>query len=236
MQALVVTPVKDAVEASLETIRAVKQSTGRFAYWVFNDFSSDDTKSALQAASQEMDFKLIHLEELTDHPSPNYDKVLWMSQKEALEAKVPLIIIESDVTVQPDTIERLLSFAHNTPNAGLVGAITHDEQGRVNFPYLKFKNEKRKGAIETNRSLSFCCTLLSIEFLKQYDFADLDLEKDWYDTHISHKALDVGFENYILMDLPVGHRPHGSRPWKHLKYSNPLYYYFKKWFSGKDKI
>lgn len=236
MQALVVTPVKDALEASLETIRAVKQSTGQFAYWVFDDFSSEETKSSLQAASHEMDFKLIHLEDLTDQPSPNYDKVLWMSQKQALEANVPLIIIESDVTVQPNTIERLLSFVQANPNTGLVGAITHDKQGKVNFPYLKFKNEKRKGAIKTNRSLSFCCSLLSIEFLKRYDFSNLDLEKDWYDTHISHKAQQIGFDNYILMDLPVWHKPHGSRPWKQLKYSNPLFYYFKKWFSGKDKI
>lgn len=236
MQALVVTPVKNAVEASLETIRAVKQSTGQFAYWVFDDFSSEETKLSLRAASQEMDFKLIHLEELTDHPSPNYDKVLRMAQEKALETNVPLIIIESDVTVQPDTIERLLSFTHANPNTGLVGAITHDDQGRVNFPYLKFKNEKRREATKTNRSLSFCCTLLSNEFLKRYDFSHLDLEKDWYDTHISHKAQELGFDNYILLDVPVWHKPHGSRPWKQLKYTNPVYYYFKKWFFGKDKI
>ncbi|EPR69845.1 hypothetical protein ADICYQ_1179 [Cyclobacterium qasimii M12-11B] len=46
----------------------------------------------------------------------------------------------------------------------------------------------------------------------------------------------MGFENYILPDLPVWHRPHASRPWKQLKYKNPVLYYFRKWFLGKDKI
>lgn len=236
MQAIVVTPVKDALEASLETIRAVKQAQGTFSYWVFDDFSTETTKAGLQAAQKDMDFELVHLEDLTADPSPNYDKVLVCAQKEALKTRLPLIIVESDVTVQSDTFARLVSFAAANPTTGLVGAITQDERGKVNFPYLKFKQEKRTGALQTQRSLSFCCTLLSNPFLSAYDFSNLDLDKDWYDTHISHKARELGFDNYILMDLPVLHRPHGSRPWKQLKYTNPLVYYFKKWFSGKDKI
>lgn len=236
MQAIVVTPVKDALEASLETIRAIKQSHGTFAYWVFDDFSTKTTKAALMAAQREMHFQLVHLDDLTTDPSPNYDKVLVRAQKEALKTGLPLIIVESDVTVQPGTLEQLVSFAAAHPNTGLVGAITQDEQANVNFPYLKFKQEKGKGAVQTDRSLSFCCTLLSNRFLARYDFSQLDLDKDWYDTHISHKARELGFDNYILMDLPVLHRPHGSRPWKQLKYSNPLIYYFKKWVLGKDKI
>ncbi|HAH37561.1 MAG TPA: family 2 glycosyl transferase, partial [Algoriphagus sp.] len=52
----------------------------------------------------------------------------------------------------------------------------------------------------------------------------------------STKALDCGFENFVLMDAPVWHRPHGSRPWKQLKYKNPLKYYFLKYWKGLDKI
>ena len=40
----------------------------------------------------------------------------------------------------------------------------------------------------------------------------------------------------VLMDAPVWHRPHGSRPWKQLKYKNPLKYYFLKYWKGLDKI
>jgi GT2 family glycosyltransferase len=117
----------------------------------------------------------------------------------------------------------------------LVGSVTVDEKGVVNFPYLKFKGVK-ESVIDTSRSLSFCCTLFSTDFLKAYDFIGLDEAKDWYDTFISKKSIELGFKNHVLMNAPVWHRPHASRPWKQLKYSNPLKYYFLKFWKGLDKI
>lgn len=236
MQAIVVTPVKDALSATLETIEAIQNAKGNFSYWVFNDYSTAETRMALEEAQKKMGFQLVHLEELTQNPSPNYKTVLQLSQKNALEAGLPLIIVESDVKVRKDTLDGLVTFAQSNHRTGLVGAITHDGEGKVNFPYLKFTKYKNQAAVKTDRSLSFCCTLISRPFLEKYDFSNLDKSKDWYDTHISHKSLEMGFENHVLMDLPVWHRPHGSRPWKQLKYKNPILYYFKKWFSGKDKI
>jgi GT2 family glycosyltransferase len=236
MQAIVITPVKDALEATLETIQAISAANGIYDYWVFNDYSSDRTKAALNKASKSGNFHLLHLEEVTTNPSPNYKTVLQLAQKKALTAGLPLIIVESDVKVRQDTLENLLRFVQKHPNTGLVGAITHDEAGNINFPYLKFKQLKTTEPVQTSRSLSFCCTLINTNFLENYDFTDLDNSKDWYDTHISQKAISLGFDNYILPDLPVWHRPHASRPWKQLKYKNPLLYYFRKWFSGKDKI
>lgn len=236
MQAIVITPVKDALQATLETIQAISEANGNYEYWVFNDYSTDKTKEALEKASSTKGFNLVNLEEVTSNPSPNYKTVLQIAQKKALKAGVPLIIVESDVKVNQDTLEKLLQFAQQNPKTGLVGAITHDEEGRVNFPYLKFKQLKSKEPTKTNRSLSFCCTLINNGFLEKYDFTDLDNSKDWYDTHISQKAVALGFENFILPALPVWHRPHASRPWKQLKYKNPILYYFRKWFLGKDKI
>ncbi|AEL25905.1 glycosyltransferase family A protein [Cyclobacterium marinum] len=236
MQAIVITPVKDALEATLETIQAISEANGNYEYWVFNDYSTDETKKALENASSSKGFNLVNLEEITSNPSPNYKTVLQVAQKKALNAGVPLIIVESDVKVNRDTLAQLLQFAQEYPNAGLVGAITHDAAGKVNFPYLKFKQLKSMEPTKTNRSLSFCCTLINNNFLEKYDFTDLDNSKDWYDTHISQKAVELGFENFILPYLPVWHRPHASRPWKQLKYKNPILYYFRKWFLGKDKI
>lgn len=235
MQALVVTPVKDALEATLQTIHAVYQSDIDFLYIVFNDYSTSETRIALDANSEALGYELIHLEDITDTPSPNYKTVLKMAQQRAVGLNLPLVIVESDVVVKPDTLKSLLEFSRAQPHCGLVGAVTTDDRDRINFPYLKFKNQKG-GVLKTNRSLSFCCTLLSVEFLKKYDFKGLDDSKDWYDTHISHKATALGFDNFILMNVPVVHRPHASRPWKMLKYKNPVLYYFKKWFLGKDKI
>ena len=53
---------------------------------------------------------------------------------------------------------------------------------------------------------------------------------------ISHQSLKEGFKNYLFTTLPVWHRPHGSRPWKQLKYKNPLKYYWLKYTKGLDKI
>jgi hypothetical protein len=65
---------------------------------------------------------------------------------------------------------------------------------------------------------------------------ELDHSKDWYDTFMSKKAVELGFDNYVLMPTPVLHKPHGSRPWKLLKYSNPFKYYILKFWKGRDKI
>lgn len=235
MSALVITPVKDALAATLQTVDAIVKSDQKVQYRVYNDYSSKETEDALEKASGEVGFCLFHLRGLTSTPSPNYKTVLQHAQKDSLEAGLPLIIIESDVTVKQDTIGKLLEFAQSHPKSGLVGAITVDERNQMNFPYLKFKNEKR-AVIQTKRSLSFCCTLLTLEFLKAYSFAKLDESKDWFDTHISKKALELGFENYVLTDVKVRHTPHGSRPWKMLKYTNPISYYLNKFFKGRDKI
>jgi uncharacterized protein (DUF1015 family) len=234
-EVLVITPVKNSIETTLETAKAISGSTVKVRHLIFNDFSSEESKAAMEENKVSIGYELIHLEEITDHPSPNYKLVLQTAQKLAKESGLPFLVVESDVQVQSDTIEVLLKCLKDHPKSGLVGAVTVDEKGRVNFPYLKFK-EKKEMLINTKRSLSFCCTLFSPKFLEAYDFNGLDEAKDWYDTFISKKAIELGFENYLLMDTPVWHRPHGSRPWKQLKYTNLMKYYFLKIWKGWDKI
>lgn len=234
-QVLVITPVKNSIETTLDTARAIAASDVAVRHVIFNDFSSEETKVSLEENQSQIGYELIHIEELTDHPSPNYKLVLQISQKMALEAGLPLLVIESDVVIKPDTIATLLSNQSKNTKSGLIGSVTVDEAGVVNFPYLKFKGVKGP-FIQTQRSLSFCCTLFTLNFLKSYDFTGLDEAKDWYDTFISKKSIELGFENTVLMNAPVWHRPHASRPWKQLKYTNPLKYYFLKFWKGLDKI
>jgi hypothetical protein len=234
-KALVITPVKNSVETTLDTAKAIQESSVEVDHIIFNDFSSEETKAILEAKKWELGYELVHLEDLTDNPSPNYKLVLQIAQKKALEQNLPLIVVESDVVVKPDTLQRLLEKMEADPKAGLVGSVTVDQNGAVNFPYLKFRGVKEP-EIQTHRSLSFCCTLFSSGFLKSFDFTALDEAKDWYDTFISKKSIDLGFRNTLLMNAPVWHRPHASRPWKQLKYSNPIKYYFLKFWKGLDKI
>ena len=234
-EVIVITPVKNSLETTLDTARAIADSTVNVRHIIFNDFSTEETKAGLEQYKSDIGYELIHLEDHTDHPSPNYKLVLQMAQKMANEAQLPLLVIESDVVVKSNTIAELMNFQKSTTKSGLVGSVTVDEKGEVNFPYLKFKGVK-DSVIDTSRSLSFCCTLFSTDFLKEYDFMGLDEAKDWYDTFISKKSIELGFKNHVLMNAPVWHRPHASRPWKQLKYSNPLKYYFLKFWKGMDKI
>lgn len=234
-EVLVITPVKNSIETTLDTARAIATSDVSVRHVIFNDFSSAEAKLSLEENRNVIGYELIHVEDLTDHPSPNYKLVLQLAQKMALESKLPLLVVESDVVLKPDTISSLLSSQKESAKSGLVGSVTVDEKGVVNFPYLKFKGVK-DSVIQTTRSLSFCCTLFSLKFLESFDFAELDGAKDWYDTFISKKSIELGFENTVLMNAPVWHRPHASRPWKQLKYTNPLKYYFLKFWKGMDKI
>jgi len=234
-EALVITPVKDSLNTTIETIQSIGNSNGKFLYLIFNDFSSEETTNALTSLSAEYNFELLNLSEITTTPSPNYRLVLQLAQKKALELGVPLIIIESDVEVKPNTITELISRSKNLPDCGMVAAITRDYEEKINFPYLNFKSTK-KAIIKTSHSLSFCCTLLTLELLNKYDFQTLSAEKNWYDVSISRKSIQLGMNNYLLVSESVLHKPHSSRPWKHLKYKNPLKYYYQKLIKRLDRI
>lgn len=235
MKALVITPVKDSPETTLKVLEAVSKAKGDFIYLVFNDFSKRETKLILDENQVIYNYSVIHLEDLTNHPSPNYHLVLQLAQKKAIELNLPLIIIESDVIIKEDTIAELIKLSKRLTKPGLIGAITINKQGLYNFPYANEKKGK-KGIIDTRRSLSFCCTLITLPYLKAFDFVELSQKKDWFDIFISRQAKRLGFRNYLARRIEVVHLPHSSRPWKQLKYSNPLKYYFYKFWKKRDRI
>ncbi len=234
-KAIVITPVKDSVETTKKTIEAVHQSNVDIDYYIFDDFSQPETRSFLEQAQMKYGFNLIHLDNVTSTPSPNYKLVLEMAQKMAVNKKIPLVIVESDVIVKPDTISQLLKIKTSAKNPALVGAITTDAEGNYNFPYT-FEKKKSTETVSTSHSLSFCCTLISEKFLKTFNFEELSQKKDWYDVFISRQAKKTGFINYLAKGVEVLHLPHSSRPWKNLKYTNPLLYYFKKLIKKRDRI
>ena len=229
-------PVKDSLETAEKAIRCISVWDTPFTIW--NDRSTDENTARLHALQQELGFRLIDVATITDHPSPNYRLMLIQAQREALAAKEHLVIVESDVLVQPDTLQRMLDAAQ-TPDCGMVAAITHDAEGNINFPYLyarKYNNTIIKHYNNTTKRLSFCCTLLTYDFLRAFDFNNLNPEKDWFDVTISGESRKLGFVNLLLTDTPVTHLPHSSRPWKQLKYTHPLKYYFLKLIRKRDKI
>ena len=233
----IITPVKGNVASALETARAILASRldVPHTYTLYNDFSGEESTRQLEEASQEMGFRLVNLSELTSHPSPNYLFVLQREQQECLEEDAALLIVESDVVVRPETLQGLWQAAQEHTDAGIVASVTVDEEGKINYPYLYAKGKENQ-VIDTRRHCSFCCSLLTAELLRRVDFKQLDATKSWFDVTISHRSLQEGLHNYLMTTLPVLHRPHGSRPWKQLKYKNPLKYYWLKLTKGLDKI
>ncbi|MBQ8673339.1 MAG: glycosyltransferase family 2 protein [Bacteroides sp.] len=233
----IITPVKDSIDLTLQTAEAIMASelTLPFTYTIYNDFSTPENTLRLQEAAERLGFRLVNLADVTDHPSPNYLLVLQTAQREALQDEAALVIVESDVLVKPDTLQALVDGARQRIDCGMAAAVTVDEEGRINFPYLYAKG-RENAVFATRKRFSFCCTLLTPAYLQAFDFHLLNPEKHWHDVTISHQSLKHGFKNYLFTNLPVWHRPHGSRPWKQLKYTNPLKYYWLKFTKGLDKI
>ena len=223
-------PVKDSLETAEQAIRAIVASGHNVC--VYDDYSSDENAARLDALRDEFGIRVVHIRKVLDHPSPNYRWVLNTSQREAIEKGQDLVIIESDVIVKEGTISRLQQAI--SKGVGMVAAVTVNEDGEVNFPYEYARKIQQDGSC--TKRFSFCCTLLTNAFLKAYSFEQLDPTKNWYDVHISHMSRQLGFENILLISNPVLHKPHSSRPWKQLKYTNPLLYYWRKLTQRRDKI
>ena len=120
----IITPVKDSIELTLQTIESVLASQCQVPihYTVYNDFSTPENSALLAEAAIRMGFELVNLSELTDHPSPNYLLVLQMAQQRAIEAEAGLVFVESDVVVKPHTLQALFDGALEQHHCGIAAA------------------------------------------------------------------------------------------------------------------
>ena len=232
----IIMPVKDSIEIAERAIRAIVASGHTVC--VYDDNSLQENAERLDQIAKEKSIQVVHISDLTDHPSPNYRLVLQTAQQEALDKGKHLVIVESDVIIQSDTLNRMLTQVE--AGVGMVASVTIDENGEYNFPYHYLRNLRyrfiKRQTIATKKRFSFCCTLLTNELLHKADFQQLDPTKNWYDVTISHWSLALGLRNLLMLDNPVLHFPHASRPWKRLKYTNPLLYYWRKITQKRDRI
>ena len=235
----IITPVKDSIDLTIETIEAILSSkiSVPFHYTIYNDFSTAENTATLEkfVASHGEHISLVTLSDITTHPSPNYLLVLQMAQKRAVECQASLLIVESDVIVESDTIQKLVDGATEREDCGIAASVTVDDNGDINYPYNYAKGREGE-AYKVEKHCSFCCSLLTNRLLRAFDFKELNPEKHWFDVTISQRSRALGFNNYLFTSQPVVHRPHASRPWKQLKYTNPLKYYWIKFTKGFDKI
>ena len=80
----IITPVKDSIEFTLETVKAILDSEIKvpYTYTVYNDFSTEENTKILEESSKQLGFRLVNLSDLTDHPSPIiYWCCRWLRRK-----------------------------------------------------------------------------------------------------------------------------------------------------------
>jgi hypothetical protein len=150
----IIMPVKDSLEMAERAIRAIVDSGHTLC--VYDDNSLKDNAKRLDELAIETNIRIIHLSDLTDHPSPNYRLVLQLAQKQALTENKHLVIVESDVMIQPETLNRMVEEVQ--PEVGMVAAVTVDENGEYNFPYhylrrLRYRCLAKKQFRQRNASL-----------------------------------------------------------------------------------
>ena len=232
----IIMPVKDSIAIAERAIHSIVDCG--YTLCVYDDNSLPENAQRLDEIANDKHIQVVHISSLTDHPSPNYRLVLQQSQQQALIENKHLLIVESDVIIKANTLNRMLEEVQE--GVGMVAAVTVDEQGEYNFPYHYLHRLRycflSKKTIDTKKRFSFCCTLLTNELLKKADFQQLDPTKNWYDVTISHWSIALGLRNLLMLGNPVLHLPHSSRPWKRLKYTHPLRYYWHKITQRLDKI
>ena len=144
----IITPVKDSIDTTMETIDAIMASrlTWPHTFTIYNDFSTPENTATLARAAREKKFSLINLSDMTSHASPNYLLILQEAQRKALAADAGLLIVESDVIVAPDTLQRLADEAVQRSQCGIAAAVTVDDEGRINYPTFMLKGARIKSS------------------------------------------------------------------------------------------
>ena len=144
----IITPVKDSLDLTVQTIKSIlgSETNFPFKYTVYNDFSTQENTARLSSLSKELGFELVNLQEITSTPSPNYRLTLRLAQKKALEEGASLLIVESDVVVRADTVQKLYDGSKEKPDCAIAASVTGDGNGEINYPYL-FAKKIRKDVI-----------------------------------------------------------------------------------------
>ena len=76
----IIMPVKDSIEIAERAIRAIVASGHTVC--VYDDNSLQENAERLDQIAKEKSIQVVHISDLTDHPSPNYRLVLQMAQQE----------------------------------------------------------------------------------------------------------------------------------------------------------
>ena len=129
----IVTPVKDSIDSTIETVKAILNSDIKvpYTYTIYNDFSTPENTALLEKYSKELGFNLVNISDLTDHPSPNYLLVLKRCREIAIREDAGFLLVESDVVVAKDTLQGLFDGAQEREDCAIAASGTVDDEGKI---------------------------------------------------------------------------------------------------------
>lgn len=94
-----------------------------------------------------------------------------MAQQRAIEAEAGLIIVESDVLVKKNTLQALFDGATERIDCGIAAAVTVDEKGEINYPYLSRK--VRRIRFFPRRNIVVLLLSADFEFSESFRFSSI---------------------------------------------------------------
>lgn len=234
--------IKQHNEKCLNDEKTERENHGNFLdHWKlirlkdYTDSNSPNYGLALKIALKESlkrNMKLLVLESdvflLSDKTIPTLEKIL--------EENLKIAMIGS-LTIGPHPHEIIYAESSQEYQKKYEQILTKKDELSSNFPYGRLKDKMRYRNIKLSRwkipkifprkHLSFCCTLISMDFEKTLMSLDFSSHK-WYDLISSRLAYKNNFKLFVETSFPVLHLPHSSRPEKKLKYRNPMSYYIAK--------
>lgn len=216
----IITPVKDSIDSTLETVKAIMESDIWFLSLTLSITISARKKIPIGWKRPPVNGIFVWSTYQT-WPTTPLPTIYWCYKQHKRSHRSRCRIADCGIGCycQKNTLQSLYNGALQQNNAELQQL--WQPMKRHNQLPLPTRQGTRESSIPGKKHCSFCCSLLTPGLLKAFDFQTLDPSKNWYDVTISHESLKRGFQNYLFTTLPVWHRPHSSRPWKQLKYKNP---------------
>lgn len=203
-----------------------------FTYTVYNDFSTEENTHRLEEAARQWNFVWSTYQTWPTTPLPT---IYWCYKQHKRSHRSRCRITDCGIGCycQKNTLQSLYNGALQQNNAELQ-QLWQPMKRRNQLPLPTRQGTENQ--VYPEKSIAASAVHYSPRTAESIWLQTLDPSKNWYDVTISHESLKRGFQNYLFTTLPVWHRPHSSRPWKQLKYKNPLKYYWLKYTKGLDKI
>lgn len=157
-----------------------------------------------------------------------------------------VFIINNDIILEPDALQKMVQFIENYPDAGIIGPINYSYYNRNEVQFLSSKLILDKYEFHVNTELSESCTfyetdyvngaamLLRIDLLKEIGCFDENYFLFWEESDLCLRTRRTGYKCIMLTNAKIYHKESASfgtaflSPLKNYYLQRNKLYFFKK--------